>query len=341
MTSSSNAFVYVGLGSEGMGPEGQGLYRRAVSGCEWELATRGLPEKPLLRNIAIDPQDSAVIYCGVQDGAYRSEDRGDHWERLDLPGDPVTVWSITFHPNDPKVIYVGGEDTTLRRSEDGGKSWDLIPISATFPSVTMTPKVLAKRILGVAVDPNLPDEIYASIEVGGLLRSRDGGESWEGVSEGYYHNDDSVDCHGVLVSSVHPRHVSVIARAGLFRSSDGGDHWSWGNIKRIGARGTYSRVIREVPGDPSTLYLGTGPQFRGDHGELLRSHDYGESWELVDMGIIPDCTLFGVSINPRDASQIYCATRHAQVLGSHDAGHTWFDCSLPEELSEVNALAVG
>lgn len=341
MAHNSTAFIYVGLGSEGKGPNGHGLYRRPVNGDSWELVTNGLNETPLVRTIAIDPENTTTVYVGTQEGAYVSFDQGTYWKQLDLPGDSVPIWSINFHPTNPQTMFVGGEDAKLWRSEDGCNSWNLIPIDVVYPSVTTSPKFMSKRILDVSVDSNFPTEIYASIEVGGVIRSRDNGDTWEGISEGYYHNDDPVDCHGVLVSSVHPRHLSVISRAGLYRSDDGGDHWSWGNIKRIGTNGTYSRVIREVPGDPSTLYLGTGPQFRGDHGELLRSHDYGASWELVDMGIVPNCTLFGVSINPRNPSQIYCATRHAQVLGSHDGGETWFDCSLPDGLSEVNSLAVG
>jgi photosystem II stability/assembly factor-like uncharacterized protein len=238
-------------------------------------------------------------------------------------------------------MYAGGEETKLFCSEDGGESWDLIPITVTFPSVTTTPRMLPKRILSLALDPSRPEEMYAAIEVGGLIRSRDGGESWEGVSEGHYLNDDPVDMHGVLVSSAHPRHISAIARAGLFRSADGGDHWSWGGIERLGSKGTYCRVIREAPGDPSTIYVGAGPEFRGKPGALYRSRDFGGTWQKVEMGTTPESTLFGFTINARDPDQMYCATRHGQVLGSHDGGQTWQDFSLPQGIQEVNALACG
>ncbi len=340
MTANSESFVYVGLGSEG-GREGHGLYRRAVGGDAWQLATRGLPQQPEIRIITMAPDNPSVLYAGAQDGAYRSDDRGDHWERLDLPGEPVTIWSLTFHPHNPQVMYAGGEDTKLFLSRDGGRGWDLMPIDATFPSVTMTPRPLPKRILSFAVDPSQPEEMYAAIEVGGLLRSRDSGTTWEGVSEGHYRNDDPVDLHSVLVSSAHPRHISIISRVGMFRSADGGDHWSWGGIERLGPRGTYCRVIREAPGDPSTIYVGTGPEFRGDLGVLFRSRDYGETWQKVEMGVIPASTIFGFAINPRNADQMYCSTRHGQVLGSHDGGESWQDYSLPDEAQEVNALAIG
>ena len=36
----------------------------------------------------------------------------------------------------------------------------------------------ATRLIRMAVDPSNPDEIYAGVEVGGLMRSLDGGETW-------------------------------------------------------------------------------------------------------------------------------------------------------------------
>ena len=135
----TNTFVYVGLGSEG-GAEGHGLYRRSLEGGDWELRVDGLPANPEIRVIAISPNDSAVVYTGAQDGLYRSGDRGDSWEKMDLPGEPVPIWSVAFHPQDPRFVYAGGEEAKLYVSKDGGQSWELMPISATFPSVTTTPQ---------------------------------------------------------------------------------------------------------------------------------------------------------------------------------------------------------
>lgn len=335
-----NSFVYVGLGSEG-GAEGHGLYRRAVDGDSWELKAEGLPEKPEIRVIAIAPNDSAVVYAGAQDGLYRSDNRGDSWEKMALPGEPVPIWSVAFHPHNPRMVYAGGEEAKLCVSEDGGESWELVPISATYPSVTTTPQMLPKRVIGISMDPSSPEKMYAAVEVGGLLRSTDGGASWESVSEGHYQNDDPVDMHSVLVSSSRPGHVSTISRIGLSRSADGGEHWSPGRIQMLSSRGTYCRVIREDPSDADTLYVGAGPEFRGTPGALFRSRDGGDSWNQVNLGLTLDTTLFGFAINAAEPTQMYAATREGQVVGSHDGGETWQDCSLPEGVSEVNALAIG
>lgn len=336
----TNTFVYVGLGSEG-GAEGYGLYRRSIDGDTWELKSDGLPADPEIRCIAIAPNDPSIIYTGAQDGLYRSNDRGESWEKVDLPGATVPIWSAEFHPNDPEVVYAGGEDAKLCVSKDGGNSWKLLPVNATFPSVTTTPQMMPKRVIGISVDPHSPDEIYAAVEVGGLIKSSDGGATWESVSEGHYQNDDPVDMHSVLVSSHRPRHVSTISRIGLSRSADGGKHWSPGRIQMLSQGGTYCRVIREHPTDPNTLYVGAGPEFRGTPGALFRSRDGGDNWNQVNLGLKLNCTLFGFAINRDEPSQMYAATRNGQVVGSHDGGKTWEDYSLPEGKSEVNALAIG
>ena len=147
--------------------------------------------------------------------------------------------------------------------------------------------------------------------------------------------------HSVLVSSHRPRHISTISRIGLSRSTDGGDHWSPGRIQMLSQRGTYCRVIREDPQDPDTLYVGAGPEFRGNPGALFRSRDGGDSWNQVDMGLTLNSTLFGFAINAADPSQMYGATRNGQVVGTRDGGQTWEDHSLPQGVSEVNALAIG
>ena len=83
----------------------------------------------------------------------------------------------------------------------------------------------AKRVLMLDASVSEPDHLYAAIEVGGTIRSTDGGEHWENLSHGQYLNDDAVDMHGVLVSRWRPGTVFGIGRAGMFCSADGGDHW--------------------------------------------------------------------------------------------------------------------
>ena len=93
------------------------------------------------------------------------------------------------------------------------------------------------------------DELYASLEVGGLLRSLDGGEHWQNLSHGQYLTDDTVDMHGVLASRLSPGTVTAICRVGMFRSTDRGDHWQRVPIEPLNDHGTtYCRCLARGAG---------------------------------------------------------------------------------------------
>ena len=62
----------------------------------------------------------------------------------------------------------------------------------------------------IRINPTNSNEVYGAIEVGGIIRSLDGGEHWENMSHGQYLNDDTVDMHGVLVARWRPGTIFAI-----------------------------------------------------------------------------------------------------------------------------------
>jgi len=228
MTAHRTSFVYVGLAGETAPgrPIKSGLYRMASGDDRWELVTRGLPEAPAIRAIATHPENSEIVYVGTQAGPYRSTDHGERWERVAISDHGLPVWSLLFDPRDSSVMYAGYENCEIFRSEDGGERWQQLPVTVRFPEVTVAPGANpAKRVLELAANPANPSELYGAIEVGGVIRSLDGGEHWDNMSHGQYVNDDTVDMHGVLVGRWRPGLVFAIGRAGLFSSTDQGEHW--------------------------------------------------------------------------------------------------------------------
>lgn len=342
---SQRFYVYAGLAGETAPgrPVQSGLYRLADGDSQWQIMNNGLPEAPAIRAIAVHPLRPEIVFTGTQDGPYRSEDHGEHWEKLNVPDHGLPVWSIVFHPRNHNIVFAGYEASEIYRSDDGGDHWEQLPVSVRFPEVTIGPGAnLAKRILMMSVSTSDPDEIYGAIEVGGIIRSQDGGEHWENLSHGQYINDDPVDMHGVLASSFRPGNIFSIARAGLFRSEDHGDHWIRGGIEPLNEKGqTYCRSIREVPGDPKTIWVSGGPNFRSDSGALFRSQDGGANWERINMGVEPRSTLFGLAFDERRPSRMFCASMDGEVFGSTDSGETWRSHPLPPEASQIYALACG
>jgi photosystem II stability/assembly factor-like uncharacterized protein len=340
---SRTPYVYVGLAGETAAgrPMQSGLYRMAAGDDRWELITRGLPEAPAIRAIAPHPEQAGTVYVGTQHGPYRSTDHGEHWEKLDVPDHGLPVWSLLVAPHDPRVLYAGYENCEIFRSEDGGAHWEQLPVVVRFPEITVAHGANpAKRILELAVSPADPNEIYGAIEVGGLIRSLDGGEHWENVSHGQYVNDDTVDMHGVLVGRWRPGTVFAISRAGLFSSTDQGAHWASARLEPLNAKGqTYCRDIRETPGDPRTMWVAAGATFQSEVGVLFRSKDGGASWSRVDMGLKPQSTMFAVAFDERQPRRMFTAASGGEVFASEDGGTSWTARPLPAGATQIYAMA--
>src|ERR1700722_13641434 len=343
--SANGSYVYLGLAGEtGRGRVVQsGLYRMADGGDEWEALHHGLPEAPAVRALAVHPLHPETVFAGTQSGPYRSDDRGAHWDRIAVPDHGLPVWSFLFHPADPNVMFIGYENCEIYRSDDAGEHWLRLPVSVRFPEITTAPgSNPAKRVLMLDASANEPDLLYAAIEVGGTLRSTDGGEHWENLSHGQYLNDDAVDMHGVLASRWRPGTVFGIGRAGMFHSSDGGDHWRHVTLEPMNAKGQiYCRDIREVPGNPRKLWVAAGSNFQSDVGVLLYSGDGGDSWTRVDMGVKPPHTMFKLAFDERQPELMSCTTNGGEVYSSSDAGETWNVRPPPPGRQPVLSLARG
>jgi photosystem II stability/assembly factor-like uncharacterized protein len=187
-----------------------------------------------------------------------------------------------------------------------------------------------------------PDELYASLEVGGLIRSLDGGEHWKNLSHGQYLVDDTVDMHGVLASRATPGTVTTICRVGIFRSTDRGEYWERVPIEPLNERGTtYCRCIRGVPDAPTDVWLSTGGDFESDIGALFHSTDDGASWKRVDIGFNVNSTMFSMAIDQRGSDRMACASKKGQVFTSKDRGATWSANPLPPNTEQVYCVATG
>jgi photosystem II stability/assembly factor-like uncharacterized protein len=346
---SKTARVYVGAAQASSSTRG-GLFRSDAEGSEWQQFTTGLPQDAGVQAITVHPADASIIYAGTHDGPFRSLDGGDHWERLSFPEGPQ-VWSILTHPGDPRILYAGTSPVGVYRSDDGGDSWRQLSMPATPDRVKMA---FPCRVMRLAADPSNPDHLYATLEVGGVMRSLDSGESWEDCSadlvelaqrphlKSKIQSDNEIegmmDGHALCTSSAQPGTVFLAVRMGLFRSDDRGASWRDMEVGRYSPL-TYSRDVRVSPQDPRVLYACLSPAARSEDGSLYRSQDLGETWTRFDHGIKAEATMMAVALHPQDAAQVHCVSRCGQVFSTLDGGGSWQEQRLPEGVRDVYAVA--
>ena len=330
---------------------GGGLFRTTPDDGRWSALTEGLPDAVEVRAIAIHPSDHDVIYAGTQDGPYRSLDGGERWERLGFPDRGAVVWSIAFHPTRPQVMYAGVAPVAVYRSEDGGDTWQKLE-GAISPE--HCPMGFPTRVIRIAVDAGHPDDVYAALEVSGVIRSEDGGESWADLSEPLIdlsqkshlrsricsdtESEGMLDSHAIAVSPAKPGAPFLAVRMGLFESGDRGESWRDMEIGRFSPL-TYCRDVVVSPHDARVMYACLSPAARSHDGTLYRSGDLGRTWKRYDRGVKANATMMKVALHPAHAERVYCVSRCGQVFGTEDDGATWREYRLPENVRDVYTVA--
>jgi photosystem II stability/assembly factor-like uncharacterized protein len=326
-----------------------GVFRRPAGDGVWNHVLVELETF----TVSVHPRDANVVFAGTADGVWRSTDRGATFRRTDFPDRSVQIWSIMPAPSDPRLMFAGASPVGVYRSEDGGESWARMP-DPKIPDRARMP--FACRVMRFAPHPRNSAEIFAAVEVNGVMRSTDGGESWTDCSADLVRlaeqaprlrsrivsdteNEGMLDCHALCISPGDPDGVILALRMGLFSSGDHGATWTDMQVDRFSPF-TYARDIRVSPGDPNTLYACLSVAASSKDGALFRSRDAGDTWQRFDK-VQPHGTLMSVALHRGDPKQVYVAARYGEVFGTDDGGETWRDMKLPERVKDVYALACG
>src|SRR5579864_4242558 len=347
----AQSHVYAGVGGYYGGNEGHlaGVFRRDAQGTEWQQVLT----EPEAYTVFAHPQDPNLVFAGTTDGVYRSTDRGATFQRANFPGSGVTIWSFLADPADPKRMLAGGSPVSIYRSIDAGESWTR-QAQPKLPDRGKAP--FAIRVMRFAHHPARPREIYAALEIGGVIRSADGGETWTDCSDNLIRlsidqprlrskivsdtdAEGILDGHAVCTSNADPDGVILAVRMGLFRSADQGKTWQDLRVDRFSPF-AYGRDIKVSPQDPSTLYACLSVAASSKDGALYRSSDVGKTWQRFDK-VQPHGTLMSVALHARDAKQVYVAARYGEVFGTADGGETWRETPLPAGVQHIYALACG
>lgn len=222
-----------------------------------------------------------------------------------------TVVALAIDPTAPATLYAATDSHTgLHVSRDGGATWTSLLHNG-------------ERMHAVAVDPADPARIYVGQDRATVLRSADGGATWEGVSVGFTGPNAYVRALAIdpLAPSVIYAGLSDNAATSnrLFKSTDGGATWT----PQLLLVDVFAIAI-----DPVTA----GTVYAGTSAGVWKSTNGGANWSNVGSTV---GFAFGLAIDPVVPSTIHAAS-HLGLFRSTNAGASWTRTNT----SPANAVAV-
>jgi photosystem II stability/assembly factor-like uncharacterized protein len=308
-----------------LGTAGWGVWHSADAGESWTRHRAPFPLNSRIQALIAHPADPHTIFAGGDTGLFISHNGGARWERLSANGVLPTIWSLTIDPVDPQILFAGTRPAGLWRSRDGGRQWEMLDVAVAQECSIGVPFVTS-----VVVDPDDHRRIWAGVEIDGVFRSLDGGDTWSHLKEGLY----DPDIHAVTIAATEPKRIYASTARDMFVSDNLGDSWTSLGIKQKWPL-PYARGIAVKADDPGVLFAGCGETTTGETGFVLRTKDFGETWETLPLPSRPNATIWGLATHPADGNRIVAFTLFGEAYVSEDAGASWH--KIAREFGEIRA----
>ncbi|UCE19885.1 MAG: hypothetical protein JSV84_05960 [Gemmatimonadota bacterium] len=298
-----------------------GLYRSIDGGGHWEPTD---VQKAYVRDIAVDPVNSNIIYSGtdysdewtVLCGVLKSTDGGDSWRKMNegISGQSViSILDIAIDPHNPEKLYIataasGGGYNSVYKSTDGGESWQ---------NTNNNMNAIFTR--SIVLNPTNPNILYAANEplsnilFGSMYKSTDGGGSWTSIEEG-------LTTHVLQEIAIKPVDPEILYLGtwcgGIFKTTNGGENWD--DITDGTMKANLVRHIAIDPSNPSIIFASASVG-------LLKTIDRGITWIRLQEGLPKYFYPKSMAFDPRDSHRIYLGSSHEGLFLSEDGGQSWMN----------------
>jgi photosystem II stability/assembly factor-like uncharacterized protein len=295
-------------------------------GNEWALATKAL------EGIRIDDisQFGDITIVATERGVFESNDNWVTWTNA-LPDVDARCVAISSEG----TVYVGTDGAYVyRKLLEENKYTELTSFrelptvwSWTFPVSPHLP-----NIRSIVISPTDPAHVYVGVEVGGVMASFDGGQTWTEARENMH-----PDIHGLVAAPGKSDQIYAVTGVGFFRSNDAATSWE---SSSDGLGDLYTIAITNDPSKPECIYASatagrprnwrTRPE--GANARVYRSTN-GEKWESIMANGLTEA-VDALAVDPEGS--VFAGTHGGEVFVQSNGSAEWMIAI--DGLQPINSL---
>jgi photosystem II stability/assembly factor-like uncharacterized protein len=322
---------------------GGGVFLSEDGAKSWSAASKGYTGCEVT-DIAVAFDDPLKTVAVARSSIFKSTDGGNNWFGIgamgmrfnNVPNGPLEMRSVAIHPLNSNIMVSTDAGDRIFKTTDGGGSWrtvfqlpgDEIRTIVYAPS---NPTILYAGCMipgGYQIDRPFPFD--PSLPSYGVLKSTDGGETWQ-----YANNGLESTTKNINHIAVHPTNPDTVylgeLNSGVYKSVDGGRSWFKNST---GITVPDVRAIAIDYSNPRVVYAGS------QRGGIYKSTNNGQDWQLINYGMDPEAAIRSIVIDPTNSQTIYAGDWLSGVYRSLDAGKTWYHINGGLRTRAVQKLAI-
>ncbi len=254
-----------------------------------------------------------ILFAGTDGGVWNTADKGLTWTDISFGLATTQFYRIGGYPDDASLVIGGTQDNGTNLLN--GDQWT---------------HVLGADGMEASIDHSNPDIMYACIQVGGLRKSVNGGNSFTNIRPGGAGSGGWVTPH-----VMDPNNAEVIYAGyqNLWQSENGGNSW-----RSLGGVGSTIRSIALTKANSDYIYMAS-------YGSIRRSTDGGVSWTDITSGLpTGSAALTYIAVSSLNPDRVWVTfsgfVSGQKVYRSTDGGSSWTNISSGLPNLPVNCVVV-